>query len=264
MTPKSKDFGELDRKFQVHDGFFFLHFSVASTCCKCVIFSFHLATSTLLASLSSDFFAICTVVVHVFAVLPFSISSILPLHFLLSIFTLLLSILSFSFFPLLPHSLLPCPLLSFRPWHLSSSLLSFPLILSSPLLSPPLLSPPFHLFPLLYSPVLHSCPLPSCPVLSSPLPSCPLLSSQGLLEHQLIDPLEGIMQLRKIIYHFAAIPRLLGSELVVSHIVSKDLLEIFEVSARDQGRRKGVMEGGREGRRNDGCVDDREDEIRRR
>jgi hypothetical protein len=49
------------------------------------------------------------------------------------------------------------------------------------------------------------------------------------LEHQLIDPLEGIMQLRKIIYHFAAIPRLLGSELVVPHIVSKDLLEIFEV-----------------------------------
>ena len=55
------------------------------------------------------------------------------------------------------------------------------------------------------------------------------------------------MQLRKIIYHFAAIPRLLGSELVVSHIVSKDLLEIFEVSARDQEQRKGVMEEGSDG-----------------
>jgi hypothetical protein len=87
--------------------------------------------------------------------------------------------------------------------------------------------------PYLLPPLLSIFTLPPLSLLLPRyLPPYPFLSSypsQGLLEHQLIDPLEGIMQLRKIIYHFAAIPRLLGSELVVPHIVSKDLLEIFEV-----------------------------------
>jgi hypothetical protein len=52
---------------------------------------------------------------------------------------------------------------------------------------------------------------------------------QVLLESQVIDPLEGIMQLRRFVYHFAAVPKLLSTKSVAAHIMNKDLLEIFEV-----------------------------------
>ena len=37
------------------------------------------------------------------------------------------------------------------------------------------------------------------------------------------------MVLRKFVYHFAAVPKLLSTRSVAPHIVNKDLLEIFEV-----------------------------------
>ena len=163
MTPKSKDFGELDRKFQVHDGSFFcLHFSVASTCYECVIFSFHLATSTLLASLSSDFFAICTVVVHVFAVLP--------------LFYLLNSSSPFSSLHLHSPSFQPLLFFLSSPSSFTSSF-SSPVLSSYPLLFCPLLSCPLLFICFVSSPLLFSHPVPSSPVLSPPLLSSPLRAS---------------------------------------------------------------------------------------
>lgn len=37
------------------------------------------------------------------------------------------------------------------------------------------------------------------------------------------------MQLRRFVYHFAAVPKLLSTKSVAAHIMNKDLLEIFEV-----------------------------------
>jgi hypothetical protein len=37
------------------------------------------------------------------------------------------------------------------------------------------------------------------------------------------------MQLRRFVYHFAAVPKLLSTKSVAAHIMNKDLLEIFGI-----------------------------------
>lgn len=53
---------------------------------------------------------------------------------------------------------------------------------------------------------------------------------QSLIDKQLLDPFEGILLLRKFVYHFAAAPKKLTSKTVAQHIVNKEVLDFFEVS----------------------------------
>jgi hypothetical protein len=50
------------------------------------------------------------------------------------------------------------------------------------------------------------------------------------MDKQLIDSFEGIMLLRKFVYHFAAAPKKLTSRSVAQHIVNKEVLDFFDVS----------------------------------
>ena len=50
------------------------------------------------------------------------------------------------------------------------------------------------------------------------------------MDKQLIDPFEGILLLRKFVYHFAAAPNKLTSKSVAQHIVNKEVLDFFDVS----------------------------------
>jgi hypothetical protein len=54
--------------------------------------------------------------------------------------------------------------------------------------------------------------------------------TQNLMDKQLIDPFEGVLLLRKFVYHFAAAPSKLTSKSVAQHIVNKEVLDFFDVS----------------------------------